>query len=482
MKLTTLLYKVLKLVIKLVNCNLIQVQLIPMFKYIYDISKVSLKTKKYLVLCKIVIYTYLVISILRCNFIAFCLQKNFDLSAYFYFDPILEHAHKTLNFFDPNLFFTFGLTIWYGIFIDYAIYFNINEKLLVSFNEILVLNLEQFFALNPHLKINPNIISQLATIFKNNIIEKRTDFYYNHIKFKHNSLKSFSGVSRKIRVKIALWTLWTNVNVAMTLSVIALANGLLLSYYLFTFYHKLSALQSVIALLDITLNIYCSWNGNRMGMFGLNFVIVLFFVHHSHIRYLNQRLQQLTQLENLNPSSLIFFLRTFYHDHLSILKSYIETNQQIVSPLLFVSILSQFGFNIWLITFVVKKSAFLLLGEKIFFFCLLVVQTAMALMTCQTFVHTEILHSSESLLFKAQFALRGSIFRNGSCVLREKIKLMAYYEQMNSNNKKFSFTFGPLGKLSKNSILQVCKLVLNNFFSNIVTVYCSLSHIFNVFF
>lgn len=252
--------------------------------------------------------------------------------------------------------------------------------------------------------------------------------------------------------------MWRNASSAVSLFAIALANSCLFGLYLSMFYHRLSALQRIIALVDTVLNIYCSWNGNRMGMFGLNYVIVIVYVHYSHLKYLKQRLQQLSNQKcNQNQSCLILFLRTFYRNHLTILKSFIEANRHIVSPLLFVSILSQFGFNIWLITFVVKKSSLLLLGEKIFFYCLLVVQVSMALMTCETFVHTDILYNSDGLLFKSQFSLQKNIFHSGSCILREKIKLMTYYEQMNSNNK-FSFTFGPLGSLSNVSISQVSKL------------------------
>jgi len=124
---------------------------------------------------------------------------------------------------------------------------------------------------------------------------------------------------------------------------------------------------------------------------------------------------------------------------------------------MYVTFLCHILLNAFLIALLIYSQ--LVLGEKLLIYGLIVLESTISMASCKMFVaQSQSLHAQHSLLIKAQLVLQR--YTISARMLAAKLKLATTYELVNTK-RKFTYTMGPVGKISKNSLVKVSFLLKN---------------------
>ena len=132
--------------------------------------------------------------------------------------------------------------------------------------------------------------------------------------------------------------------------------------------------------------------------------------------------------------------------HQRVVHSLIVSNRELISPILFVVLLSCFSGNVYSVSRMVLEQ--LPASQQALLGLVMGLETIMILIPIQTMIFAvKVLHRPASALHKG-----GRCLSSGQ--LSVQLKVAHYYELLHCN-KKLAFSLGPFGKITSNSLFEV---------------------------
>lgn len=175
--------------------------------------------KKMFLICKAILYSWLILLTFRLYISAFILTYGKDRFHWFLpFDPIMNYAFLTFPFFDPYILLAGSFTPLYCLAVDYAIYFKADERSIGFFHDFIYKNGDQFWQLNSTLFNSSSdsfvltvsrTIASCKLIWRGKIAETR-------LRFKHQHFRYMPKVSKQLRAKAVLLTLLLSCNIVFS--------------------------------------------------------------------------------------------------------------------------------------------------------------------------------------------------------------------------------------------------------------------------
>ena len=139
------------------NHHLFCLRLSPLLEYLHTIKPLPLRSKKYFLLSKALLYLWLFIFPIRGFY--FCYLKTFytyDSAELVSFDPLFGIFVLKYRFLEHNATLSAGVLLaWFGLYMDYAITCNADQYSITLLYNIIVVNAKDFFALNSNLFKSP---------------------------------------------------------------------------------------------------------------------------------------------------------------------------------------------------------------------------------------------------------------------------------------------------------------------------------------
>lgn len=194
-----------------------------MIDFIVRMGTKSWRSQRVFFLIKTVFYSWLIVMTLRLYVLvglSFLGNEVLSNAYYTYFDLLLGCFRSFLTFFDPYMVLAGSLTPLYALFVDYALYFMLDERARNFFHDHIFKNSENFWSLNfghflansseDKLKKVKDVVSFCGRIWSKKVSETE-------LTFEHRKLKYLPGsVSKQIRAKMVLLTLAISVNLVFT--------------------------------------------------------------------------------------------------------------------------------------------------------------------------------------------------------------------------------------------------------------------------
>lgn len=435
------------------------------------------------------IYTYFALSTLRCSLVSVSLSfpDKFPAGNYFPYDPMSDLLHQ-MGILDRHMALLFIPVLPTLLYFDYLASFTRRLRCYLYYFDLLVINRCDFQALNQQVNTWRRLFLLLGS--KADCIERQQK-----IRLKWQTLPHLGPLDHDIRVRsVALATVLDLLVavVALQIAVIFLLTPCLLS--LTTFWKNLSFIQKSSATADVSLGLYCMWHCITISLYEVHAINTLLD------RRLADLLQQQQQQVNTSKGQILgnvedrgehfpfstgrqiirqpqpqlqhqllsAFLSTAYlRRHRRLVDDLLTMNRQFISRLLFLGLLSLFGFTLYSFSLFTLRSR---LKNSIHFLGSLLVLVIVFIGINPLIAATRLLHRpATELLYRSGQALsevgccegkahidkvenrRGN---SSHSVLHLKLKLSTYYEVLTSG-EKFAFNAGPLGKITPNALFQV---------------------------
>lgn len=442
---------------KLINCPILQLRLSRMLSFLLYQKSISGFPIFNRVFCwKLFFYSYCMLTPIRNSILAIMQYRHENIEDHVWIDPVHSHFVLQFNFFNYYTTAATGLLGLYALFIDYTIFYQFDLYLINRTYEIIVRNSTLFWVLNSGSNLKFSSRKQIKDFCVHLWNGVNVCFY-------HPNLKCYPNIGHKIRTQaLVLSTIldWgfagfliflgkliqNNIISKIFYFYILVLNFGFLSYsFLLILYPIIPVHSFIFALFDIILIVYAAWNTIRMCLFGIHLIFIPSFVYQRQIQRNNASLVALL-VSRQSEAALVRYLAVFKSQYVSIHYTVQYIDQNVSSPIMLATLLtnvliSAFNFNLLL-------HIRLLPGEVILLAIILTMQVGLSLVICRIFIRTtDALHSSGGILYQTQPQL-------GRKVIHSKLKLMLFHEVECTNNR-FYFTAGPIGPISRQSMLEV---------------------------
>ncbi|KAH9401373.1 hypothetical protein TYRP_016757 [Tyrophagus putrescentiae] len=164
---------------------------------------------------------------------------------------------------------------------------------------------------------------------------------------------------------------------------------------------------------------------------------------------MNQSLQILLNAKSRKSSlsyiQLVIYLERYIAVNFQFISNILIINKEFVSFVLMIAIVTMLGLNVHSVAMMALRR--LPLMESLFLLIICVLQTFFSALAMQPMVEAVgAVHSSKKYLYRAQPYLDGTS-------VQMKLKLAIHYEVVNGG-EKFTFTVGPLGKITTEAFFQ----------------------------
>ena len=225
------------------------------------------------------------------------------------------------------------------------------------------------------------------------------------------------------------------------------------------------SLLGLAGIVDGALLFYCIWNALRMGFFFINIASAFSYLCRHHMKELRDKLGLIILIQPVfrRPAALKgkFLLLSI---HLSLfqkeyhrLQSVTEyTNRVVASKLMFVTFLTNIAVHVVLLNLLlIERMKF---GEEAMILFIVAFETVLGLTIIQVLIswagafYTRLDH----LIYRAQGIVRrrANIFSLPAIIVT-KLRFQTFFELVCTKNK-FHFTVGPISKINKRSLYEVC--------------------------
>ncbi|KAH9396471.1 hypothetical protein TYRP_019490 [Tyrophagus putrescentiae] len=428
-------------------------------------------------------FTYLYYTVLTLRYLVISVCLSFStttahLQYFSVFDPLNDLLLR-MGLIDRYL----AMVLWPGpllfMYLETLVSFPRPLPVYLHIFDLIVLNREQFWPLNPQLDSWRGLLA---------LLQRKNAVNLEQIKLKWRQLPHLGPIDHSIRARaVALVTAFdlflgfsvTFVGVLCFLAVYALS--------LTEIWRQFSPAKKLILLVDASMALFVLWSTVRVSLFFGHAVNSLFSVQLRQQLKSNERLHLLMLLLSTERSELITLRRSeeengekvhkehhhrqdpqqlslflsahFLPRHFQLLKDMLRLNEQIISRVLFFLLTSQLGFNLYMVTCLAMKS-FLSAFERTFLFALTALQSSTMMVVLRPmFAAQRMMHSPQKLLYKSVECLSSESSRSSSSAfcsqfnLHLKLKLSTYYEVL-TGQEVFAFTVGPLGKITSNGLFQ----------------------------
>lgn len=159
----------LKLIKNILSVNFWQMWMPTIIDYIVTQRNRPNQDKKLFLICKAVLYSWLILLTFRMYISAFILAYgNSRLHWFMPFDPIMNFVVSTFPFFDPYILLAGSFTPPYCLIVDYAVYFKTDERSNGFFHDFIYKNGDHFWQLNSNLfNSNRSFVSTVVRTISN---------------------------------------------------------------------------------------------------------------------------------------------------------------------------------------------------------------------------------------------------------------------------------------------------------------------------
>ena len=436
---------------------------------------------------------------------------NIDIvNGYVYIDPLLVTCLSRFRFFDPMTILIFSPVPFFLYYFDTNFYFGFDRQTICILYDITNINGKDFWRLN----VKPLGVAVIHTWWKCKtlirafirlLLGKAALFTLDNdekmFRFYQPTLPSFPDlVSARIRINLivmneigqlfmstllivackSLFVFLNAINVLIFCKQLSVMTGIWF-FINIVFVAARETLPnhsiglSLIVFFDGFAILYVFWNAVRMCTFIIFGIAMIIFGKSMQLytstnnlnsflptvveRIYTEAYQLKTKERSLNKimysylcKRIVAKLRGFMQTHSSIFIYALNLNRRLTAKLMLVAFAATVGANIHIIAMLVylplmPVEQYLLLGA-------IILQIFISLATLQTLItFSNALHTAKGPIYSLQLMLHVDSLRE-NLWLREKIKLMHYYEQLNSKNR-FYFTLGNIASISRRSFYEV---------------------------
>ncbi len=235
--------------------------------------------------------------------------------------------------------------------------------------------------------------------------------------------------------------------------------------FLVMFLSEFSPTLYLIAATELFFTLYDTWNAIRQCLFLLHTLQLFVLLAVQHLGELTSSLHTNIKQRSENFTSILNFrfLTIFQSEYWQLLAFAWTINEKLVSQLLFFIFASNIAINLVIIGNLLFKTLYT--SEQLVMMAIIGLQTVLLLSACLGLSVWSKCYSgrTDGLLYRAQMMIKSGktvdkdyelyVSSWRSNVTMVKLKLMAFYEQVCTNDE-FRFTLGYLGKISPKSLLD----------------------------
>lgn len=209
---------------------------------------------------------------------------------------------------------------------------------------------------------------------------------------------------------------------------------------------------------------YCAWNCVRNLLFCLHCFALIGFAAVHYLAHLNAWLDAALVKYRIGLSTQFQFARAVDHFRVEcsiLLLDAIESNRHLVSPICLAAIVANFPMSIYLAVERLFMSGVILAGDQLIDIVFIGLQFAFVLLASLPMIR--IANCAFALgkpLFRVQFYLRAGpgIGAGGGGDNLSKLKLLSILERAYCDQRRFAYTLGPFGKITRRFIAEVSSL------------------------
>lgn len=205
---------------------------------------------------------------------------------------------------------------------------------------------------------------------------------------------------------------------------------------------------------DICMLYFTIWNSVRTVQFMLHSLFVVTLVICGHLVELNRMLAKLVEAIHHRPFYVCAKLAEFQLEHHKVSFDMMAANQRLISPVFFVTLLTNIPLNINLVTVLLLRN--LQIQDSALLASIAFLQICFTICGIQgLIVMVNYCHSPGANLAKLQLRMiNNSCSAQNLILIRSKLKLMTYFH----TEGKLYFTCGSLGSVSMFSFVKVIML------------------------
>lgn len=384
---------------------------------------------------------YAVCAIQSIRFLCVGISLQLDFEQYFRLDITMAELNRG-NQFDGIVFALGSLIYLQSSYMHHNLY-EWRPTWSVYIHDLVVRNRENYFQLNPFLKINwkqfkRSPVQEVVLRIRNNA--QTSTGSVGKVRLHHVRLWFHGALSHKLRVQTIYRTLALDLfnTIYLALYLVGCPVILLIYYNL-----RLSANYPnwIISLiyLDFISVTYLVFRLSVDILYLIYSIYILSFVYTRFLRNLSRKLSLLFR-KHKN------FARIFY-EHTKLVRTVWKMNQRI-SPAICTSFLVNFAYNVYLVTSLFFKENLLLTNRFVISFFIYVQLCCIVSSSLSMIRITEAIHCIDKTIITSNSI---GFSRNAG----KKLKLMTFYEFAHSVERKITFTVGPIGKVTREALFQV---------------------------
>ncbi|KAJ6221894.1 hypothetical protein RDWZM_000439, partial [Blomia tropicalis] len=362
-------------------------------------------------LLRIMFYLYLLIAIIRFLFSGYCLVKS-SYMIYFDYDVLIGITAK-LNLYSRYTAFAaapFPIFVWY---FDYEVNIRKYNYVWRIVHDLIVNNGRNFFQLNPHFRPTINLSSPIDTLKQWKTI---LGWFYKPetnpvpLRFEIRQLRYYPNLIPTSRSRFIFrnYLMISFNSIFIIGTVIVLIAGSTYFIWSFVIPNVDGSLRKMLCgSIDVILICCCAFHTIRMILFLLHSLTIELLVYHFIINKLDLYLKKalkMTYKGRWTQKQLSRQLDFFRFEHANGVMNAINANRYIVSPLLLTGSLSNFTFNIYLISALYFLR--MAIGEQLLCFAVIVLQILFSLSALLPLISlTACIHHSALLIQDAQYCI-----------------------------------------------------------------------------
>lgn len=236
-----------------------------------------------------------------------------DLSNSFFNYDLMTGFFVRMNLLDGNLCLVLCPATIFLIFLHCSVHFSHGLTFFAYAHDLIVINREHFFALNPHLSF---------AILKNDLF-KSNQKKLSMIKFSSEQLAYFPNLPHCIRCQAVFISLTFDVLIAVFVLLLALFSLFgLFYYYVYIFWPMYTYFQSSVIAIEISIVFYSVWQSTKILLFYVHVINLTIFALVSQQKIQNIALQSVinSQSKIKNVHQLAFYLKSYFDLHVQFIR------------------------------------------------------------------------------------------------------------------------------------------------------------------
>mgnify|MGYP007002784456 CR=1 FL=1 len=383
-------------------------------------------------------YSYFIASFVRANVLSVLSHNAYYFRLYQNFDVVLHLVIRLDIIDDFSAMAVVSLLPLYAVYLDYLCYCQSNceaQNIFKLAYEIIVINRSHFIQIN--FRSNQNPFTRAVEILHNK-----------NVRLFHQNLEHFRTLPGHIRVELILLSYLFDV----ILAVFQMFSTPLFVFVILFYLHKINqffgALQSMVALVDMCLISYGLFNTGRVALF---FLYIFNIDSIGEYRRLNcfagavlATLKMPAKAQRRRRGLLEQQFLFYQREHLETYQRSVVINRCLLSRIFLATLVANVACSVFVISILFYRNigpveTISLLGVLAMQVVFSVTALLSAVFLCST------MYRLRTTVNRVQLVISNVIV---------KWKLLSFYELIESK-KKFYFTVGPLGKVTKNGLLKV---------------------------